>query len=55
MPKMYVFYLNWLQYMVFIFLLFMLEAGMTADIFLNRDWEEVYIEKQCSYFWLMGK
>ncbi|KAM1189585.1 hypothetical protein ACFX2J_025243 [Malus domestica] len=27
-------------YMVFVFLLFMLEAGVTADIFLNRDWEE---------------
>uniref|UniRef100_A0A2P2KCW3 Uncharacterized protein n=1 Tax=Rhizophora mucronata TaxID=61149 RepID=A0A2P2KCW3_RHIMU len=29
------------QYMLFIFLLFMLEAGVTADVFLNHDWEEV--------------
>ncbi|RXH90470.1 hypothetical protein DVH24_035234 [Malus domestica] len=28
------------DYMVFVFLLFMLEAGVTAHIFLNRDWEE---------------
>ncbi|KAJ6975870.1 hypothetical protein NC653_031637 [Populus alba x Populus x berolinensis] len=27
-------------YMLFIFLLLMLEAGVTADVFLNRDWEE---------------
>ncbi|KDP24147.1 hypothetical protein JCGZ_25804 [Jatropha curcas] len=27
-------------YMLFVFLLFMLEAGVTADVFLNRDWEQ---------------
>ncbi|KAJ6763827.1 TETRASPANIN [Salix purpurea] len=27
-------------YMLFILLLLMLEAGVTADVFLNRDWEE---------------
>lgn len=27
-------------YMVFVFLLLMLEAGVTADIYLNHDWEE---------------
>ncbi|KAF5458446.1 hypothetical protein F2P56_022473 [Juglans regia] len=27
-------------YMLFVFLLLMLEAGVTADIFLNRNWEE---------------
>jgi hypothetical protein len=26
--------------MLFIFLLLMLEAGVTADVVLNRDWEE---------------
>ncbi|XP_024438986.1 tetraspanin-19 isoform X2 [Populus trichocarpa] len=30
----------WIQYMLFIFLLLMLEAGVTADVVLNRDWEE---------------
>ncbi|KAG6738922.1 hypothetical protein POTOM_058546 [Populus tomentosa] len=30
----------WIQYMLFVFLLLMLEAGVTADVFLNRDWEE---------------
>lgn len=28
--------------MLFVFLLLMLEAGVAADVFLNRDWEEVY-------------
>ncbi|PQQ04492.1 tetraspanin-19 [Prunus yedoensis var. nudiflora] len=28
------------SYMVFVFLLLMLEAGVAADIFLNHDWEE---------------
>jgi len=32
--------LNQIQYMLFIFLLLMLEAGVTADVVLNRDWEE---------------
>ncbi|XP_050208226.1 tetraspanin-19 [Mercurialis annua] len=27
-------------YMLFVFVLFMLEAGVTADVFLNRDWEK---------------
>ncbi|WCJ30697.1 Tetraspanin family protein [Euphorbia peplus] len=27
-------------YMLFVFLIFMLEAGVTADVFLNRDWEK---------------
>ncbi|KAJ6952716.1 tetraspanin-19 [Populus alba] len=27
-------------YMLFVFLLLVLEAGVTADVFLNRDWEE---------------
>lgn len=34
-------YLNLVQYMFFVFLLLMLEAAVTADVFLNRDWEEV--------------
>lgn len=42
---MSVFYLICLQYMVFVFLLLMLEAGVAADIFLNHDWEEVYIQR----------
>lgn len=33
--------LNLVQYMFFVFLLLMLEAAVTADVFLNRDWEEV--------------
>lgn len=33
-------HLERIQYMVFVFLLLMLEAGVTADLFLNRDWEE---------------
>jgi hypothetical protein len=33
--------LNRIQYMFFVFLLLMLEAGVTADVFLNRAWEEV--------------
>ncbi|EEF44456.1 tetraspanin-19 [Ricinus communis] len=27
-------------YMLFVFVLFMLEAGVSADVFLNRDWEK---------------
>lgn len=27
--------------MVVVFLLIMLEAGITADVFLNKNWEEV--------------
>lgn len=27
--------------MIIMFLLLMVEAGLTTDIFLNRDWEEV--------------
>ncbi|OAY34072.1 tetraspanin-19 [Manihot esculenta] len=29
-------------YMLFVFLLLMLEAGVTADVFLNRDWDEYF-------------
>lgn len=28
--------------MLLVFLLLLLEAGVTADVFLNRNWEEVY-------------
>jgi cytochrome c oxidase subunit IV len=35
--------------MLFVFLLLILEAGVTADVFLNRNWEEVLF----SYFYLM--
>ncbi|KAG6722574.1 hypothetical protein I3842_03G167400 [Carya illinoinensis] len=28
------------MYMLFVFLVLMLEAGVTADVFLNRNWEE---------------
>ncbi|KAJ4831657.1 hypothetical protein Tsubulata_041532 [Turnera subulata] len=31
-------------YMFFVFLLLMLEAGVTADVFLNRDWEKDFPE-----------
>ncbi|XP_059660956.1 tetraspanin-19 isoform X2 [Cornus florida] len=31
-------------YMVFVFLLFMLEAAVTADVFLNDNWEEDFPE-----------
>lgn len=33
-------------YMVFVFLLVMLEAAVTADIFLNRQWEEDFPEDE---------
>lgn len=35
--------------MLFVFLLLMLEAGVTTDVFLNRNWEQVSF----SYFYLM--
>uniref|UniRef100_A0A2P2KCV8 Tetraspanin-19-like n=1 Tax=Rhizophora mucronata TaxID=61149 RepID=A0A2P2KCV8_RHIMU len=38
------------QYMLFIFLLFMLEAGVTADVFLNHDWEEDFPEDPTGSF-----
>lgn len=33
--------LNCVQYMLFVILFLMLEAVVTADVFLNPDWEEV--------------
>ncbi|KAJ6360921.1 hypothetical protein OIU77_004863 [Salix suchowensis] len=37
-------------YMLFIILLLMLEAGVTADVFLNRDWEEACSFTRSSLF-----
>ncbi|KAJ6841886.1 tetraspanin-19 [Iris pallida] len=37
-------------FMVFVFLLVMLEAAVTADIFLNRDWEEDFPEDKTGRF-----
>ncbi|XP_073106060.1 tetraspanin-19-like [Elaeis guineensis] len=37
-------------YMVFVFLLVMLEAAVTADIFLNRNWEEDFPEDPTGKF-----
>ncbi|GAV70435.1 Tetraspannin domain-containing protein [Cephalotus follicularis] len=37
-------------YMLFIFLLLMLEAGVTADVFLNRNWEEDFPEDPSGSF-----
>ncbi|KAF3444155.1 hypothetical protein FNV43_RR13845 [Rhamnella rubrinervis] len=37
-------------YMVFVFLILMLEAGVTADVFLNRDWEEDFPADQTGNF-----
>ncbi|KAG2712402.1 hypothetical protein I3760_04G123900 [Carya illinoinensis] len=37
-------------YMLFVFLLLMLEAGVTADIFLNRNWEEDFPEDPSGRF-----
>ncbi|KAJ6349001.1 hypothetical protein OIU77_006563 [Salix suchowensis] len=37
-------------YMLFVFLLLMLEAGVTADIFFNRDWEEDFPEDPSGSF-----
>lgn len=37
-------------YMVFVFLLVMLEAAVTADIFLNRHWEEDFPEDKTGRF-----
>jgi len=33
--------LDYLQYMVFVVLLLMLEAAITVDVFVNHDWEKV--------------
>uniref|UniRef100_A0A6N2M980 Uncharacterized protein n=1 Tax=Salix viminalis TaxID=40686 RepID=A0A6N2M980_SALVM len=44
------FELNRIQYMLFVFLLIMLEAGVTADIFFNRDWEEDFPEDPSGSF-----
>lgn len=37
-------------YMFFIFLLILLEAAVTADVFLNRDWEEDFPEDPSGSF-----
>ncbi|KAH7576910.1 hypothetical protein JRO89_XS01G0174600 [Xanthoceras sorbifolium] len=37
-------------YMFFVFLLLMLEAGLTADVFLNPDWEEDFPEDPSGSF-----
>ncbi|KAF8391366.1 hypothetical protein HHK36_023670 [Tetracentron sinense] len=37
-------------YMVFVFLLLLLEAAVTADVFLNRDWEEDFPEDPAGRF-----
>ncbi|KZV45573.1 tetraspanin-19-like [Dorcoceras hygrometricum] len=37
-------------YMVFVFLLFVLEAAVTADVFLNRSWEEDFPEDPTKNF-----
>ncbi|KAL3848863.1 hypothetical protein ACJIZ3_010745 [Penstemon smallii] len=37
-------------YMVFVFLLFVVEAAVTADVFLNHDWEEDFPEDPTGYF-----
>lgn len=37
-------------YMVFVFLLLMLEAGVTVDVFLNHDWEEDFPEDPSGSF-----
>ncbi|XP_021901133.1 tetraspanin-19 isoform X2 [Carica papaya] len=37
-------------YMFFIFLLFLLEAGVVADVFLNRDWEKDFPEDPTGNF-----
>ncbi|KAF3796199.1 Tetraspanin-19 [Nymphaea thermarum] len=37
-------------YMVFVFLLILLESGITADIFLNRDWEADFPEDPTGRF-----
>ncbi|KAF8413899.1 hypothetical protein HHK36_001895 [Tetracentron sinense] len=38
------------QYMVFVFLLLLLEAAVTADVFLNSDWEEDFPEDPTGRF-----
>ncbi|XP_062150513.1 tetraspanin-19 [Alnus glutinosa] len=37
-------------YMLFVFLLLILEAGVTADVFLNRNWEEDFPEDPSGSF-----
>ncbi|XP_006827788.2 tetraspanin-19 [Amborella trichopoda] len=37
-------------YMVFVFLLFLFEAGIIADIFINKDWEEDFPEDPTGKF-----
>jgi len=36
-------FLSGLKYTAVVFLLILLEAGITADVFLNRNWEEVVL------------
>lgn len=45
--------LKWLQYMFFVFLFIILEAGVAADVFLNHEWEEVHCIFKHSYLILM--
>ncbi|GAY57944.1 hypothetical protein CUMW_183330 [Citrus unshiu] len=42
--------LKWLQYMFFVFLFIILEAGVAADVFLNREWEEDFPEDPSGSF-----
>ncbi|KAL0311528.1 UNVERIFIED_CONTAM: Tetraspanin-19 [Sesamum angustifolium] len=37
-------------YMAFVFLLFVLEAAVTADVFLNHDWQEDFPDDPTGYF-----
>lgn len=36
--------------MLFAILLLVLEGGVTVDVFLNRNWEQVYYTLTFSYF-----
>lgn len=39
--------------MVFVFLLLMIEAAVTVDVFLNRNWEEVYALKNAPWILIL--
>ena len=39
--------------MVFVFLVVLLEAAVTADVFLNRNWEEVSFLSRCTIFFTL--
>ena len=39
--------------MVFVFLVVFLEAAVTADVFLNRNWEEVSYLSRCTIFFTL--